>query len=83
VQLHQFATYHHIQILPYVIQEMGAQKDGLVRRWPQPDVGMYTNYGYAFQWYSMTALGVGLTIYFLGKRLRGRMRAAPDKEFHL
>ncbi len=82
VQLAQFAQYHHIQVLPYVIQEMGNQKDGLVRRWPQPDVGMNTNYGYAFQWYSMTALGLGLTIYFLGKRIRERARVLSDKEMH-
>lgn len=82
VQLAQFAQYHNIHVLPYVIQEMGSQKDGLVRSWPQPDVGMNTNYGYAFQWYSMTALGLGLTIYFLGKRMRERSRFLSGKERH-
>ncbi|MHB0921436.1 MAG: hypothetical protein B7X46_09325 [Thiomonas sp. 15-66-11] len=81
VQIGQFAKYHHIQMLPYVIQELGANaKDGLVRSWPQPDVGMDTNYGYAFQWFSMTALGLGLTIYFLSKRIRQRLRQSSRKE---
>lgn len=82
VELAQFAKYHNIKMLPYVIQEMGGEKDGLVRNWPQPDVGMYTNYGYAFQWYAMTALGLGLTIYFLGKRVRDRSRSLTRKELH-
>ncbi len=80
VQLAQFAAYRHIQLLPYVIQEMGGQHDGLVRNWPQPNVGINTNYGYAFQWFSMTALGLGLTIYFLGKRIRGHSRTASAPE---
>lgn len=82
VQITQFAAYHHIQMLPYVIQELGAEKDGLVRSWPKPDVGMDTNYGYAFQWFSMTALGLGLTIYFLGRRIRERSRLSSPKELH-
>ena len=82
IELAQFAKYHNIKMLPYVIQEMGREKDGLVRSWPQPDVGMDTNYGYAFQWYSMTALGLGLTIYFLGKRVRDRSRTLSHKELH-
>lgn len=82
VQISQFAVDHHIHMLPYVIQELGVEKDGLVRHWPQPDIGMDTNYGYAFQWFSMTSLGLGLMIYFLGKRLRERSRASSNKELH-
>jgi cytochrome oxidase assembly protein ShyY1 len=76
VQLAQFAALHHIALLPYVIQQLGDAGDGLVRDWPQPDTGMQTNYGYAVQWFAMSALGLGLTLYFLGRRLRG----VPPKE---
>ena len=76
VQLGQFADYHHIHLLPYVVQQIGAAHDGLVRDWPAPDLGMQTNYGYAFQWFAMSATCIGLLVYFTLRTLLRRRRGA-------
>ncbi len=78
VQLGAFAALHHVAMLPYVIQEIGGSRDGLVRDWPRADLGMQTNYGYAAQWWSMSALGIVLTVYFMARRLR--RTTPPTKE---
>lgn len=38
--------------------------DGLRRDWPVPDAGVGRNYGYAFQWFGLSALVVGLYVWF-------------------
>lgn len=42
----------------------GAQSDGLLRDWPQPDSGVDRHYGYAFQWFGLCALMVVLYAWF-------------------
>jgi surfeit locus 1 family protein len=39
--------------------------DGLVRDWPVPDTGVAKHRSYAVQWFSMSALIVGLWLYFV------------------
>lgn len=78
VQLDQFAQYHHIRLLPYVVQQVGAAHDGLVRDWPAPDLGMQTNYGYAFQWFAMSATCVGLLVFFTLRTLRRRRQGERE-----
>ena len=48
--------------------------DGLLRRWPQPDAGVHTHYGYAFQWFALAALIAGLYVWY--QLVRPRRRAA-------
>ncbi len=79
VQLPQFAAYHHIRLLPYVIQQLGTDDEGLVRDWPAPDLGMQTNYGYAFQWFAMSATCMGLLVYFTTRTLRRRRAAGGSR----
>lgn len=38
--------------------------DGLLRRWPLPAADVHKHYGYAFQWFGMSLLTVGLTVWF-------------------
>lgn len=38
--------------------------DGLIRQWHRPSVGVHTNYGYAFQWFALAALTLGLYVWF-------------------
>jgi surfeit locus 1 family protein len=47
-----------IAIQPFVIQQEseGAPDDGLIREWEPPDVGLAKHYGYAFQWFALSAL---------------------------
>lgn len=70
VNLQKFAAYHHINLLPYVLRQSGKIDDGLGREWPAANTGISTNYGYAAQWFGMSATGVILLLYFIFWRLR-------------
>ena len=52
----------------------GAPSDGLLRQWPAPDTGLQKHYGYAFQWFSLSALTVLLYAWF--QFIRPRRHAA-------
>lgn len=43
-----------LDIQPIVIQQQNAFADDLVRKWSPPDLGMDRNYGYAFQWITLS-----------------------------
>lgn len=38
--------------------------DGLLRQWHEPSVGVHKHYGYAFQWFSLSALTIVLYVWF-------------------
>jgi surfeit locus 1 family protein len=40
------------------------EKDGLLRDWSAPDTGVAKHYGYAFQWFALSALLVILYVWF-------------------
>ncbi|MBU2285637.1 MAG: SURF1 family protein [Gammaproteobacteria bacterium] len=46
------------------LQEVGAASQGLQRDWPAPALGVERHYGYAFQWFGLTALVVLLYVWF-------------------
>lgn len=50
--------------------------DGLLRDWPVPAAGVHKHYGYAFQWFSLSALVAGLYVWFQLFRPRLRARRA-------
>lgn len=50
-------------------------RDGLARHWPVAAVDVSTNYGYAFQWFALSALVAGLYVWFQLVRPRLRQRA--------
>jgi surfeit locus 1 family protein len=41
-----------------------APSDGLLRDWPAADLGLQKHYGYAFQWFALCALILGLYVWF-------------------
>lgn len=41
-----------------------AGTDGLQRRWPAPAVDVHKHYGYAFQWFALAILLIGLYVWF-------------------
>lgn len=45
-------------------------QDGLVRDWPQPDLGIARHRAYAVQWYALCAVIAGLWVYFVVVRRR-------------
>jgi len=49
-----------------VVQEDGplTLADGLVRQWPQSAAGVHKHYGYAFQWFALATLILGLYAWF-------------------
>ena len=51
-----------------VVQENDATTpaniDGLLRQWPQPTTGVEKHYGYAFQWFALCALIIGLYVWY-------------------
>ena len=46
--------------------------DGLLRLWPAPDTGVQKHHGYAFQWFSLSLLTLGLYVWFQIVRQRKR-----------
>ena len=46
--------------------------DTLLRQWPHPAVDVHKHYGYAFQWFAMSALMLGLYVWF--QLVRPRLR---------
>ncbi|MCX2861212.1 SURF1 family protein [Paucibacter sp. PLA-PC-4] len=57
-----------------VIQQADAASagDGLLRDWPVPQAGLQKHYGYAFQWFALAALFLGLYVWF--QLVRPRLR---------
>ncbi len=50
-----------------------APADGLWRDWPAQDAGLQKHYGYAFQWFALCALLLGLYVWF--QTIRPRLRS--------
>ena len=51
-------------LLPVSVQQLGAPSDGLRRDWPQAGTGVEKHYGYAFQWFALSALIAILYVWF-------------------
>ncbi|GAC1599876.1 MAG: SURF1 family protein [Ramlibacter sp.] len=46
------------------VQQSGPASQGLLREWTQPGSGVETHYGYAFQWFALSALIAILYVWF-------------------
>lgn len=78
VDLAAFQAETGLRLLPLVLLQTepdrvdGAQAgqppvppaDGLLRHWPPPAVDLHKHYGYAFQWFALAALILGLYVWF-------------------
>ena len=64
LNLQAFATETGLRLLPITLLQAGAASDGLQRDWPQVASGASKNYGYAFQWFALSALVAGLYLWF-------------------
>jgi len=51
-----------LRLQPFVIEQTSSAKDGLVREWPRPDLGVDRHRSYALQWYSFAALAAILYV---------------------
>ncbi len=74
----QFEAASGLTVARLVVQQTGGAEDGLLRRWARPETGVDRHRGYAFQWYSLSALIALLTMYFSVRawRARGSTRSA-------
>jgi len=67
------------ELLPLTVLQLpeaaasGPAADGLTRDWPAQDVGLQKHYGYAFQWFALCALLLGLYVWF--QTIRPRIRS--------
>jgi surfeit locus 1 family protein len=74
------AAFAHETGLPLrpltLVQEDGPETpaDGLLRLWPRPAADVQMHYGYAFQWFSLSALIIGLYAWFQVIQPRRRRR---------
>ena len=71
-----FAVESGLALLPLTVVQTAptGADDGLLRHWPAADLGLHKHYGYAFQWFALCALIVGLYVWF--QLLRPRLRNA-------
>lgn len=46
------------------VSQAGAAPPDLLRDWPQPNLGVDKHHAYAAQWFALSALSVGLTLWF-------------------
>ncbi len=69
-----FAVESGLKLLPLTVVQTTADSpdDTLLRHWPAPDLGLQKHYGYAFQWFALCALIVGLYVWF--QLVRPRLR---------
>lgn len=54
----------NLDILPVVLMQSGSNTDGLLREWPVINAGVDKHYGYAAQWFALSVLIAGLTLWF-------------------
>lgn len=72
-----FARETGLPLLPWVLVQLEppadtAATDGLARQWPEPASDVHKHYGYAAQWFALSALVLGLLLWFQVVRPRWR-----------
>jgi surfeit locus 1 family protein len=60
----QFKAETNLKLLPLSIQQQGARSEGLQREWPHPASSIDKHYGYAFQWFGLSAMITLLYVWF-------------------
>lgn len=53
-----YARASQLPLAPFVVEQSGEMKDGLVRDWPAPSLGIERHRGYAVQWYALALMAV-------------------------
>ncbi|OCS45954.1 SURF1 family protein [Ralstonia pickettii] len=70
IDLDAFSHEIGVPLQPFVVQQQSDVEDGLLRDWPRADLGAERNYGYAFQWFAMSAAVLGLMVFYSVRRYR-------------
>jgi len=64
-----------LALASYIVQQTGEPSEGLQRDWPQISTGVDKHYGYAFQWFGLSALIAVLYVWFQFVRNRQQRSA--------
>ena len=64
IDVSAFARETTLPLMGVSLLQTGAASDGLLREWAAPNVGVDKHYGYAFQWFGLSALVVFLYLWF-------------------
>lgn len=64
IDLSQFSSESGLQLLPVTLRQTGTASEGMDRQWPAANLGVDKHYGYAFQWFGLSALIGGLYFWF-------------------
>ena len=64
LDLAAFSLETGLPLLEVSLLQTGAPSEGLIREWAAPNLGVDKHYGYAFQWFGLFALVVGLYVWF-------------------
>ena len=59
-----YARETGLALMPVTVQQTDATGDGLQRSWPRISAGVEKHYGYAFQWFGLSALIAVLYVWF-------------------
>lgn len=77
LNIDSFARDTQLALRPWVLiqdDNPGAGPDGLQLRWPAAASGVAKHHGYAFQWFALSALTIGLYVWFQLIRPRRQRR---------
>lgn len=64
IDLAALAQETGLPLLPLSVLQTGDARDGLSRDWPAPAADVHKHYGYAFQWFGLSALFACLYVWF-------------------
>jgi surfeit locus 1 family protein len=59
-----FAAETGLPLLSVLVIQVDANSEGLQRDWAAPNIGVDKHHGYAFQWFGLCALVLGLYVWF-------------------
>lgn len=64
IDIDAFSREIALPLMALSVVQTGPADDGLLRDWAAPNVGIDKHYGYAFQWFGLFALVLGLYVWF-------------------
>ena len=64
LDLDRFRQESGLAVSGFTIRQNGPASEGLRRNWPAVALGVEKHYGYAFQWFALAGLIVGLYFWF-------------------
>jgi len=64
LDLQAFRSETDLPILSFTVRQTGLPSEGLRRDWPEVNFGIDKHYGYAFQWFGLSALVIALYLWF-------------------